>query len=123
MYQATNILDELNFDIMEYAYLTTKTHHSAGSFDLYIPKLMAPLAYGNKNSWSSKFTSPLKNASGCKVSPNTSITLQNYVNISRHLDTDFSSRADINGYLYPGQKFIVTLMNHDPRDIKILKIM
>lgn len=123
MYQATNILDEINFDILEYAYLTTRTPHSAQSFDLWIPKLVAPLPFGDKKSWNESIVSPFQNSNECKVTPAKSLTLQNYITVERHVDTDFESRADIEKKLSVGQGFVVTLMNHDPRDMQILKIL
>lgn len=123
MYQATSKLDEVNFDILEYAYLTVRTHHTSNSFDLWIPKFMAPQPFGSKSTWVGTIKNLLENDGACKVSLGSTIKLQNFVNVARHTDTDFSMRADIYGYLHVGQQFLITAVNHDPRDIKILKVM
>lgn len=124
MYQLTNLLEEINCDIMEYAYLTIDTLHYADSFKLHIPKIMAPEPFAGPNNWI-KGLSPgiFKNDAACKVTPSSTIGFQNYVVIYRHLDKDFSMRARPDQHLNMGQQFIVTFMNHDPRDCKIIQIM
>lgn len=123
MYQLTNLLEEVNCDTLEYAYLTEREFHDAECFKLWIPKVMSPMPFGSATGWSEGIGNIYENDGGCKVSVGSTIPFQNYVIVYRHLDKDFSMRAEPDQKLPVGQQFIITCMNHDPRDKKIIQIM
>jgi hypothetical protein len=117
-------LEEYDVNMFEYGHLTTKTPHNAHSFKLYIPKIMATFGMGSPKSNNKTFNNKIfLNDNACKPVTAKSVTVQNYITVERHLDRDFSMRADSAGYLHSGQKFIVHMMDKNIRDHHISHIM
>ncbi len=123
MYQLTNLLEEINCDILEYAYLTEDSFHGSNSFKLWVPKIMAPMPFGCPKSWNGVIGKIFLNDSACKINHSSSINFQNHISVARHQDKDFEARADDTGKLHMGQQFIVSFMNHNPKDCRIIEIM
>lgn len=126
MYSLTNCLEELELTDHEYGYMTDlKKYHGSANFNIYVPKLMCGVAMGQTNSWTVPVItgSLFVNSPDTKPSPATTTSMQNFINISRHCDTDFHERADPEQNLNYGQKFLVNFLNMNPRDYKLERVL
>lgn len=127
MFNLLNPLEELELDTLEYGYMTdVSKFHGSSSFNIYVPKIMGAVGFGVTNSW----TVPIQpkpmliNAPECMPSPASSTTMQNHINITRHLDTDFIKGHTIDAALNLrlGQTFIVNFMNRDPQEYRLERV-
>lgn len=125
MYEILNSLDEINLDLWEYAYLTKDTNHASQRFQVYVPKLMSGIPFGDPKGSNTGISTKnnLSNASACKPSMSTTLAVQNFITSERHLDRDFKERKNIKDDLVKGQQFILSFMNHNPQLHRISEIL
>jgi hypothetical protein len=118
-----NCLEEYDIEPFEYAFLCENTHHASGSFKFHIPKVMT-FGRGKPKKVNNIFNNNIfVNDSSCKPVTSNSITTQNYVTVKRHFHTDFSYRADVNGIVHEGTRFIIQVMHGNIKDLYVRDVV
>lgn len=109
--------EELELESFEYCFLTTKTHHSSGSFDMHIPKLMPLIPRAEKNTTTFPINNTMfVNDAACKPQAAKSVATQNFLTVPRFQNTDFLFKADKLGYIHFGARFLGSFINKNYRD-------
>lgn len=113
-------IEDFSVNYFEYGFLTEDTDADAEAFKLYIPKLMPtyPRTEPSEINWA--FNNVIFiNDVDCLPRSSSRITTQNYVTVPRYASRNFSARADENGKIPKGTRFIVQIMDNNLRDMHI----
>jgi len=113
-------LEEYDINQMEYCFLIGNHSHGSGSFKMNVPKIMPLIGKGNPSTNNVVFNSNIfLNDEECKPSPTNSVTTQNWITIPRFANTDLQFKADINGIIHSGARFICCFMDRNIRAVYI----
>lgn len=126
MHDLLESVQEINLDHFEYAILVEDTPKGASTFKLYIPKLMPLVQTGDQTAsqWKEEVRGDIfVNDAQCKIDHMKTVTCQNYITVSRYSDSDFSARANINGIIPKGTKFIIHSLYGNYNDLYVFKVL
>lgn len=119
-----NGLEEYELNMFEYAHLCEPSHANNSTYKVYIPKVMATFPFGSPQQQRWIFNNNVfVNDDNCKPSVGKEVTTQNYVTTGRLFDRNFWHRADRNGIMGKGTKFILQIMDGNIRDRRIADIV
>lgn len=117
-------LNEYSINSHEYGFITEKTHYTSGNYPMYIPKLMPLIGIDKPKQINNIINNNIFiNDKECKPVTSTSLTTQNYITPKKFQQADFRFKADIDGYIHQGVKFICLIMDNNPKDIYITNFL
>lgn len=123
MHEILDTYEEVNLDDFEYCTLVEDTKHYNQTFPMYIPKLMAGIPIAPKASWIEPVSKCYVNAAACDISFSKTVSIQNFVTVQRHFDTNFVYRANEKDVIKKGVRFIIQSMYGNPKDIKLVRVV
>jgi hypothetical protein len=117
-------LDDFSINCFEYGFLVQDANTGSDEFKLYIPKLMPSFSRNDpaKVNWAFNNNIFLNDAK-CKPRTSTRIQTQNYVSVKRHFNRVFNARADDDGNIKEGTRFIIHIMDENIRDMRISDVV
>jgi hypothetical protein len=117
-------LDDFSVDCFEYGFLVQDTDTGSGEFNLYIPKLMPSFSRNDPTKVNWTFNNNIfLNDAKCKPRTSTRIQTQNYVSVNRHFNRNFNARANNDGIIKKGTRFIIQIMDENIRDMRISDVV
>lgn len=120
MYDSNTV--SYTIDNKEYAYNVDKPSIYPSSMKTHVPSLMPYISRGiPRTSKTSINQNMFVNAGGCKVTPSSIVSTQNYVTITKWKNEhpSFPSKDDGTGKCVRYSKFLIDIMNGDIRNMHI----